>query len=276
MEHMSSHPINHRPDVALKHIVCGVDGGRRDRTAIAQAIRLADGDGRVTFVAVAHVVGSGVAAQASVGLRRAEGALDAAGRAARDGGVVANVDLVHAADAAEALLQRAEGADLLVVGEPLHSRAGGIAEGATSARVAHRATLPVLIARDPEGGTAFPQQIVLATDGSADSDRAADLTAAIAAAHAAEVTLVHAGASSDPQRRRMREQADRIAEATGSKPVWAVPTSRPVPAICSCAEWNRASLVVIGARGVTGIRALGSVSERVAHAAPCSVLVARS
>jgi nucleotide-binding universal stress UspA family protein len=38
---------------------------------------------------------------------------------------------------------------------------------------------------------------------------------------------------------------------------------------------NRAVLVVIGARGVRGIRALGSVSERVAHAAPCSVLVAR-
>jgi nucleotide-binding universal stress UspA family protein len=74
----------------------------------------------------------------------------------------------------------------------------------------------------------------------------------------------------------MREQAARIADATGSEPVWAVPASRPVPAICSCAEWNRASLIVIGARGVTGVRALGSVSERVAHAAACSVLVARS
>jgi nucleotide-binding universal stress UspA family protein len=256
MERTTSHPTSRRPDVALKHIVCGVDGGRRDRTAIAQALRLAGGDGRVTFVAVAHVVGSGVAAQASVGLRRAEGALDAARRSARDSGVAADVDLLHAADAAEALLQRAE--------------------GATSARVVHRATLPVLITRAPEGGAAFPQQIVLATDGSADSGRAADLTAAIAAAHAAEVTMVHAGDASDAQRRRMRDQAARIADVTGSEPVWAVPTAHPVAAICSCAEWNRASLIVIGARGVTGIRALGSVSERVAHAAACSVLVARS
>jgi nucleotide-binding universal stress UspA family protein len=34
------------------------------------------------------------------------------------------------------------------------------------------------------------------------------------------------------------------------------------------------SLVAVGSRGLTGLRALGSVSERVAHRAPCSVLVA--
>jgi nucleotide-binding universal stress UspA family protein len=33
------------------------------------------------------------------------------------------------------------------------------------------------------------------------------------------------------------------------------------------------SLIVIGRRGLKGIRALGSVSERVAHRAPCSVLI---
>jgi nucleotide-binding universal stress UspA family protein len=73
----------------------------------------------------------------------------------------------------------------------------------------------------------------------------------------------------------MLQQARRIADATGVDPVWAVPTVRPVAAICNCAEWNRASLIVVGARGVTGVRALGSVSERVAHDAPCSVLIAR-
>jgi nucleotide-binding universal stress UspA family protein len=34
-------------------------------------------------------------------------------------------------------------------------------------------------------------------------------------------------------------------------------------------------LLVVGSRGLHGIRALGSVSERVAHKAPCSVLVVR-
>jgi nucleotide-binding universal stress UspA family protein len=34
-------------------------------------------------------------------------------------------------------------------------------------------------------------------------------------------------------------------------------------------------LVVIGSRGLHGLKALGSISERVAHQAECSVLVVR-
>ena len=36
-----------------------------------------------------------------------------------------------------------------------------------------------------------------------------------------------------------------------------------------------ADLIVVGSRGLHGLRALGSVSERVAHGAEASVLVAR-
>jgi len=36
---------------------------------------------------------------------------------------------------------------------------------------------------------------------------------------------------------------------------------------------RNADLVVVGARGVHGIRAIGSVSERVAHQADCTALV---
>jgi nucleotide-binding universal stress UspA family protein len=35
-------------------------------------------------------------------------------------------------------------------------------------------------------------------------------------------------------------------------------------------------LLVLGSRGLRGLRALGSVSERVAHQAPCSLLVLRT
>jgi nucleotide-binding universal stress UspA family protein len=37
-----------------------------------------------------------------------------------------------------------------------------------------------------------------------------------------------------------------------------------------------ADLLVVGSRGLHGLRALGSVSERVAHRASCSTLVVRS
>jgi nucleotide-binding universal stress UspA family protein len=38
---------------------------------------------------------------------------------------------------------------------------------------------------------------------------------------------------------------------------------------------DRADLVVVGSRGLHGLSALGSVSERVAHTAACSALVVR-
>ena len=44
--------------------------------------------------------------------------------------------------------------------------------------------------------------------------------------------------------------------------------------ICEEAKAYRASMVVIGRRGLGGVKALGSVSERVLHRAQCSVLVA--
>jgi nucleotide-binding universal stress UspA family protein len=47
----------------------------------------------------------------------------------------------------------------------------------------------------------------------------------------------------------------------------------PVPALVAAADC--ADLLVVGSRGLHGPRALGSVSERVAHSAPCSVLVVR-
>jgi nucleotide-binding universal stress UspA family protein len=45
--------------------------------------------------------------------------------------------------------------------------------------------------------------------------------------------------------------------------------------IVAAARSQEAALLVMGSRGLGGVRALGSVSERVSHEAPCSVLVAR-
>ena len=47
----------------------------------------------------------------------------------------------------------------------------------------------------------------------------------------------------------------------------------PAGALAAAAE--TADLVIVGSRGLHGLRALGSVSERVAHSAPCSTLVVR-
>ena len=75
-----------------------------------------------------------------------------------------------------------------------------------------------------------------------------------------------------------------IAVATGGKlvdlePVWELTPyfvrdpGRPVEALVGLAA--SFDLLVVGSRGLHGVAALGSVSERVAHRAPCSVLVVR-
>jgi nucleotide-binding universal stress UspA family protein len=46
--------------------------------------------------------------------------------------------------------------------------------------------------------------------------------------------------------------------------------------VAAAARDFNASLVITGSRGLSGASALRSVSERIVHAAPCSVLVLRS
>ena len=49
--------------------------------------------------------------------------------------------------------------------------------------------------------------------------------------------------------------------------------TNPVAALLAASA--ESDLLVVGSRGLHGLRALGSVSERIAHRARCSVLVVR-
>jgi len=62
-------------------------------------------------------------------------------------------------------------------------------------------------------------------------------------------------------------------EAGGELSALEVDEREPVEALLDAA--GRCDLLVLGARGLRGVRALGSVSERVAHRASSSVLVVR-
>jgi nucleotide-binding universal stress UspA family protein len=102
------------------------------------------------------------------------------------------------------------------------------------------------------------------------------LAARIARRHRSSVLIAHVADDDDHlHRRAMAEDAADIKDATGSEPVTVSETGSPADRIAALAEQHGVSLVVIGSSGRTGIKALGSVSERVAHRARCSVLVAR-
>jgi nucleotide-binding universal stress UspA family protein len=70
-------------------------------------------------------------------------------------------------------------------------------------------------------------------------------------------------------------QSADLFEVTGIKPTVVELDGKPSERIVETAGQEQVSLIVVGSRGLGGLKALGSVSERVVHTAPCSVLVGR-
>lgn len=90
------------------------------------------------------------------------------------------------------------------------------------------------------------------------------------------VVVVHAvGVESRSQRHHLDAQRERLGEALGVAPEVVIEADRPADATLGVARERHSSLIIMGSRRVGGVRALGSVSERVAHSARCSVLIIR-
>jgi nucleotide-binding universal stress UspA family protein len=256
-------------------IVCGVDGSRPSLEAARQAALLTDHDAALCYVAVSWEQGVGATAVATMTHKHAHDTLGRVRDAARELGIEPSLVDEHAEDAASRLMELAAGQDLLVVGIHGHSRAGGIMVGSAASAALHRSPTPVLVARHPPDGVEFPARILLASDGTPTSDAAAELTARIAARHGAHVGIIGARDGEAPFRPGLAEHATQVMTATGTEPVILDAPGPPHRAVATAARDFDASLVVTGSRGLTGVSAIKSVSERIAHSAPCSVLVVR-
>jgi nucleotide-binding universal stress UspA family protein len=255
-------------------VLCALDGSRGSKEAVKQAIALAAPGAELLFIAVSQARGVGLTEVAALGESRAREALEEAARKARARGVSASVELRKSGATSEVLLSEAERHDLLVLGSRGVSRAGGIMLGSTATQAAHRTSGPLLLARPGPKECKFPDRILLATDGSPGSWAAARAASRIARTFSSAIEVVHVPRDTDPERRRaLGEQMDAIREQSGVEPLLTDATGRVAEAIVDAARADRSTLVAIGHRGVRGIRALGSVSERVVHESPCSVLV---
>lgn len=170
------------------------------------------------------------------------------------------------------LLAASEGRDLLAIGCHGGSRLGGMMLGGIATQVAHRANVPLLIARHTADED-FPRDVLLASDGSPGSWVAMELAARLARARGSSLQVVYVPNGHPERYRELFKQVDEIERLTGMAPLFLDTPGDPARRIAEAARAAQSSLVVIGKRGRHGLKSLGSVSERVVHRAPCSVLV---
>jgi len=269
-------PTAERPAPPLyARVVCGIDGSPASVEAARQAGLMAAG-GQVRLVSVTWATGAGPTEMTALGESRARAALAAAAKAATELGVSASSELIRNPDTTGTLLAESSDADLTVVGTHGGSRRAGIFLGSVASRVAHSARGPVLIARRPPQGHPFPVHVLVGSDGSLGSSAATMQAGRIAARFGSRLTLVHVGTGADSaHRREVAVQSADLFEVTGIKPTVVELDGKPSERIVETAGQEQVSLIVVGSRGLGGLKALGSVSERVVHTAPCSVLVGR-
>ena len=250
----------------FSRVLVGVDGSEAGFEACRQAARLADPGAPIEAVAVvrlADAVWTAYNAPAVVDRLREE-AETALEHAAGLIGERARPQFVNGHETA-ALLQEIDraGATLIALGSHGHRRITEILIGGVAGELLHSAPCSVLVARPAGAAEAFPSSIVAGLDGSDGAQCALDAAEELAGRLRAPFRVLTA----------VRDPSVDLDEIHRRWPSVEEIDERPVSALVAAS--HDAGLLVVGSRGLHGVRALGSVSERVAHQAACSVLVVR-
>jgi nucleotide-binding universal stress UspA family protein len=251
-------------------ILVGVDGSQQALEAARQAALLQDVDGQLTLLSAWDIV-HGVGA---TGTQIPYYLDDELQRSAAEKDLRAATEYVAPYAAATAKLVRGtavaklleeierDQATLLAVGSSGSGRLLGIVEGAVATKMIHRASCSVLVARPADN--AFPCRIVVGVDGSVESAAAYAAARYLAERFNADLRALVAWGDKGVNERLVAVITEGDHDDCGE------------PAVDALAKASAsADLVVVGSRGLHGMRALGSVSERVAHTASCSALVVR-
>lgn len=170
--------------------------------------------------------------------------------------------------------------------------------GSVSEDVVRHAHCPVLVVRRDGGDTLFPARIVVAVDGSRESDAAALIAAELSKPADSELYVVHAGPTAHlpyqypylaenvesfyeqakaEARKFLEEQAEKVRAETEAPVHTSLRIGSPEREIVELADEVDAGLVILGSRGLGGIRRamMGGVSDSVVRHARCPVLIVR-
>lgn len=243
-----------------RRVLVGVDGSEQSFEAARQAALLTDPDGAVTVLAAWHASGSAYGADAG----RVEAARAAETAVAVFAGLPQPRKRIVCGIAWQALAHEASrrGTTLIAVGSNGSGRLRGIVTGSTTTQLVHRAPCSVLVARDTV--LDVPSRVVVGVDGSPESAAAYTAASEICERYGAELRPVVAGKGEWVDHELVTAILGRPFEPLDDGAVHAL--------VAASVE---ADLLVVGSRGLQGLKSLGSVSERVAHDAYCSTLIVR-
>jgi nucleotide-binding universal stress UspA family protein len=259
-----------RTETAIfERVVCGVDGSEAGAIAARAAARVTDPDGSLVLVSVddASIAVHAGYAMSQVAEELAREAKEALERGEAEATVGHRVETrLLEGDPVRCLLAEMERSDatLVVVGTHGRTRATGIALGSVTTYMLHEAPCAVLVARGSIDFDRWPKSVVVGIDGSPESQAAFAVATQLGGRFGSEVRAIVATDEAHVDLDAARRISAEVEEHT----------TRSVDALSVLSE--RADLVVVGSRGLHGLAALGSVSERLAHDARCSVLVVRS
>lgn len=276
-------------------ILAAVDGSHLSLHALQEAFRLGKGH----FFTVMAVIPTQAEESRHLAVgdlpapRREpyERALTAARQLARQAGV--EIDTVCAAgEPQEQIVKQAEAqnCDLVVMGLKGQNLPEHALMGSTTARVIGHSRRDILVV--PEHAVVSFEKVLLATDGSRYSRRAAARAFKVCRAYGGELTVVSA---LDAPPRFMQELPEVAADLTavlqeqvaafqaeadqmGIRCGGLVRPGAAYQVILELARELPAHLIIMGSHGRTGLKRLlmGSVTERVIGLAPCPVLVVKA
>jgi nucleotide-binding universal stress UspA family protein len=248
-----------------ERVVCALDGGDASVEAARQASALMPPGHPLELVTVVREValddrwGRGYALSAGNWSHVFEPALEALGSARR----VEAEPIFEAGPPAAALVAelRRRRATLVALGSPRHHRlpavVNDLVHGSVVAHLLHEAPCSILIARADHGRSRPFRTMAAGFDASPEADIVLQTAEALAARVGARLTVVVANGAKPPGKTTAAVHED---------------VRAPVEALTSLS----ADLLVLGSRGLHGLHALGSVSERVAETSDTSVLVIRA
>jgi nucleotide-binding universal stress UspA family protein len=253
----------------FSRVLVGIDASKESREAARQAAILVDGE--LTLLAsydiAAAIAGTGIGVPAYLDIDSQRAAAEDALGSAHESAVAASpTSLVVRGRAVDELISAAERehSTLVVVGSHEQSRLAGFVLGSTATEVIHKAPCSVLVARRRGMGEEFPTKVVVGVDGSSEAATAYAVARQLSERFSAELWPVVAHGGRAVNRRAVDANVDRWREDSPDEPVSALVTAAA-----------DADLLVVGSRGLHGLKSLGSVAERVAHRAGCSVLIVR-